>query len=315
MSILPVMIFSGGDHFQRERAFREKKKEWIRQGWDCLESSVETMWNDLEVPLFFASPRILEIRSAAGLDAKKVISFLEKDPPDLAIAFVIDREIRKTEKIFQVKAHKKVGSINFPVPPFYQKDSKAILFVQDEVARHQKSIAPELAKALVFRVGTDLGMLSFEISKFVCVTEGDQIHPHTVRDLMVDLMEYSVDPLVKSLGSKNVKSFIQSAVRIKKTHRFDPTMKICALLGSACQQWLSVSYMIKRGWQEEQIVKSLGGHPYHIRKSVIPYASRWEVSGLVEVFSALDEAETAVVEGRLSPWNILISRISAIMIS
>jgi len=204
-----------------------------------------------------------------------------------------------------VKAHKKVHK-GFPKPTEWDAPKVAAVFVVDEVKAYGMTIRPSLADALIGRVGSDLGMLSFEVEKMslLATANGTKIiEAAEVKGAMAPIAGASVSPIVDALAARNRKRLARALTRFRKRSGADPTMRICGLLRKMVLRWLEAVYL--DALPPAAAAKELGMNPWYFKNKILPAAKRWGKAGTVKVARGIATSERAVLNGAISPWTLL----------
>jgi len=200
----------------------------------------------------------------------------------------------------------------FPLPTEWKAPDVAVEFVVAEVKLHGYTIRPALARALVNRVGSDLGLLRFEIQKMVLLAHANGseiVDKAEVKGGMAPIAEASVGPMIEALAARDQKRLAQALHRVRKTSKYDPTMRICRFLGSTVIKWMQATHL--ENMPPKAAAMELGLNPWYFENKILPPATRWGKKGTVQLVTDLAASERAVLSGAQSPWTVLSARLLA----
>jgi DNA polymerase III delta subunit len=186
-----------------------------------------------------------------------------------------------------------------------QKKEWASDWVHKYVEKYEKKIDPVLCRAVVNRVGIDLGALRWEVVKYVhAVGDEDQITPNIVVNLISDLTEASFIDLSNAIMERNHKAFIKVCEKIERSSKTDQTMAVCnGILLSNCINLLEVGLRVEAKMNLEQIASDLRKNPYAIKNFIAPKIySFGGVQNLRRLLNVLYECENNVVSGGRDSW-------------
>lgn len=186
-----------------------------------------------------------------------------------------------------------------------QKKDWASEWLHKYAEKYAKKIDPVLCRAVVNRVGIDLGALRWELVKYVYASgEEEQITPNIVVNLISDLTEANFVDLSNAIMERNHKAFIKVCEKIERSSKTDQTMAVCnGLLLSNCINLLEVGLRVEAKMNLEQIAGDLNKNPYWIKKFVAPKIySFGGVPNLRRLLNVLYECENNVVSGGRSSW-------------
>ena len=186
-----------------------------------------------------------------------------------------------------------------------QKKEWASDWVHKYVGKYAKKIDPVLCRAVVNRVGIDLGALRWEVVKYVhAVGDEEQITPNIVVNLISDLTEASFIDLSNAIMERNHKAFIKVCEKIERSSKTDQTMAVCnGILLSNCINLLEVGLRVEAKMNLDHIAQDLGKNPYAIKNFIAPKIySFGGVQNLRRLLNVLYECENNVVSGGRDSW-------------
>jgi DNA polymerase III delta subunit len=310
--VFPVCIISGNEPFLRRR-FRDGYIEAMgEQGWSLD-------WADADVPGQLAE----SLGAGMFMDETKTLVVVlnphkgdlalyethskEKDPDTILALYFEGKPKGNTKWGKFVKAHSKTHR-GFERPKDWDLPAYATQFVAEEVLEFGKRFGhPSLPGAIVEKVGTDLGVLHFELSKMVMLADSDVITVSNVKGAVAALSEVSIQPVINALARRDKKKLIKALERLKSTSRTDPTMGICRIVGGRAMQWFQAANLsaLPPGAAAEE----LGINPWHFKNNILPVARKWGQPDLIRLIKALALSERAILGGHVSPWIGLFTRL------
>ena len=312
----PVLVVSGGQHLLRQRFLREVIETQRGEGWAILmvDGSDRVAVRDaMQGGDLFGGQRTLAVVSnPSKVDLDLLKGHQESAEYDVTLLLHIEGLPDGRTK-FGKFVKKDLAGVHkfFPKPSSEWKAREAAVeFVSSEAASYGKTMRTPLIHALVDRVGVDLGVLAFEVSKMAMLADSrstDAIDLPEVKGGMAAIAEASVFPILSALGSRDRKKLSRALGRTRKTSKADPTMRICRFLGSSVIKWMQASYL--DALPPKEAASELGINPWHFENNILPPAKRWGKAGTVRLIGDLAAAERAVLNGARNPWLVLVSRL------
>tara|TARA_B100000073_G_C23669803_1_gene548119 strand:+ start:237 stop:1169 length:933 start_codon:yes stop_codon:yes gene_type:complete len=186
-----------------------------------------------------------------------------------------------------------------------QKKEWATDWLHKYVHKYAKKIDPVLCRAVVNRVGVDLGALRWEAVKYVhAIGEDEEITPNIVVNLISDLTEANFIDLSNAIMERNHKAFIKVCEKIERSSKTDQTMAVCnGILLSNCINLLEVGLRVEAKMKLDQIAQDLNKSPYAVKNFIAPKIySFGGVMNLRRLLNVLYECENNVVSGGRGSW-------------
>lgn len=261
----------------------------------------------LSASILFRQPVLLVVQELEGLDAEWLKSHKDNT---VAVVLYYPKDIPKGQADL-VKAVPKPYQFIYSKPAPYKMAEKAIDFVLEECQRYGKEMERSLAKALVEKVGTDFGVLSYEVLKVSLLLdargEGTAITPLHVSQTMVLSGEVDIGAVVDAVGAGSVVKTLRTLDAVKKNWQQagDPTLAVVAWLGNRVTSWLHVAALDGQGADEKEGAQRAGLNPYIYIQFSRPVARRWGKPRLIALLRRLALVEMAVKQGRQNPWAML----------
>lgn len=314
---MPVIAVCGGESLLRRRFLRNVIDTKRKAGWriDTIQGENKEALRDAiqQGGGFLSENTLVVVEHPEDMDLDMLKRHAgEKDPVTVLFLHVEGELDGRTKFGKYVKEVLASNLKSFPLPKEHEAGRVAVQFVLDEVKRHGMTIDQRsdnaLLKALVLKVGTDLGVLSFEVQKMVLLARsggGVAIEAAHIRGAMAPIGEASVVPLAEALGEKNQKRVYQQLEQIRRTTKDNPTMQVCGFLGASVTNWCRAAYLDKLGVADA--AREMGGNPWVFEKFIQPAAKRWGREGTAKLLRVIAQAQRAVLNGSIDPWTVLAS--------
>jgi len=306
----PLSIVSGNEHLLRVRFLDELIQSRGSRRLDRVDGSdpsallqATTGMFDLESMVVVHNPHQADLEMLEGF-------YKDGDNTNVLILYYTGKPRGNTKWGKFTKKHKSIHKSFLGPEKDYERPRIAVEFVQAEAKRHGKVIPLKLATALVVRVGTNLGVLSFEMVKISALANADgvsEIVADHVRGAMAEIAQAAVYPIREALEVRSRRRLIRACDRVKERATSDPTIGVCRLVGASAFKWLSIADLEGVGF--DQMAQELGPNPWYLKNKLYPVARRWGKNDLIRLVRAVTEAERAVLQGEVDPWILLCSRL------
>jgi len=293
-----VMVLYGSSKQWIELTARDITLEYRANGYDVREVDAKTddLTTAFESGLFDTDP-IFVVLTNPTKDKKLDQHLKARGASEVLVIHTNDR----LPKALQGYQTRKLDE------PQYEDQKKewASDWLHKYAEKYAKKIDPVLCRAVVNRVGIDLGALRWEMVKYVhAVGEEEQITPNIVVNLISDLTEASFIDLSNAIMERNHKAFIKVCEKIERSSKTDQTMAVCnGILLSNCINLLEVGLRVEAKMNLEQIASDLRKNPYAIKNFIAPKIySFGGVHNLRRLLNVLYECENNVVSGGRDSW-------------
>jgi DNA polymerase III delta subunit len=302
----PVLVVAGTDEFQRRRLVRKVTSTRAREGWNVLPVDAGVS-GDVEESLastsLFGANTLLVVSRAEKLAPSLLRSQLDDPDPSVVLLLVTDAD----KLVPPLDSVPKALVKTFSLPAFYKMEEHASAFCVEEAKSHKRELAPSLATALVRKVGTDLGVLAFEIQKAVLYSTGsDKLTADHFRVTVAPLLESDGSAIADALAAQNRKMFLSEMDRFRKAKGGDPTVELCGrVISPTVLRWLQAAHLHASGLSPQAAAGSVGANPWFWEHKVLPAALRWKVSGCAQIIRVVASAQEATFRGSVSPWGVL----------
>jgi len=305
----PVLIVSGSEDFLRRRCVAELVVEANSTGRQVdrvegkdpqalLAALTASEFMGTSTLILVSNPEkadlgVIKEHNAAGDNTAIILLHCEGNPKGNTKFGKMVKEMRKQHKSFRS-------------PNSWERDKMAVAFCVKEAQNHGKTMSQQTAQAMVSVLGSDLGVLSFEVLKAATLADSsgsDEVGTTHLKKSMALVAEADVLPAIRALGECNIKRVLQALNRVKKTTKGDPTMRVCRVMGSFVLKWLEAANLQSLGVDSEEAAIQLGANDWYHRTKVLPPAMGLGQKRLVRLVHALAASERAVLNGHVAPWE------------
>lgn len=304
-----VLLVHGTEHFLCRRTVKEAVRHYTQEKDFRLVRLSGSDKNSLSTTLsgsglFVQDSLVVVDEKISDLDLGLVEKQIKEPNPSVVLLIHHEGTLRKNSKLRKLIPAK--SQMIHDAPPFYKAEEFAIGFCVAEAKRHKKKLKKSLAKALVVRAGTDLGLLSFEVQKLCKCADSEGVKDITSAHLagtIASLVELSVMQLVDAIADQNAKKTMVALSRVRRTHASDPTIKCCRILGSSLMKWAAAWALDTSKIGANVAAKHMKANSWYYSNKLLPPAKRWGKQGLSQLLHVVADAERNVKEGVLDPWS------------
>ena len=263
------------------------------------EVSIQTAIQDAESVAFFGVRRLVLVDNTSFFtgekEKKSMVHKFERlqanleNPMDSSVMvfFAPYDKLDQRKKI--VKQLKKVAVL-LDASELTERDVKQ--YIQDSLRNHQYTIQEEALETLLVKTQYSLTNSMKELDKLMIASIDTKMIPlELVESLVAKTLEQNIFELGESILKKEgVKALqIYHDMLLQKE---DP-LKMNAILLGQFRLLLQVSYLKREGYQEPEIQKTLGVHPYRV-KIALQQSRRFGLSLLEKAFMQLVDTEYAL---------------------
>jgi DNA polymerase III delta subunit len=309
----PVVVLSGTHDYLRTREL----KEAVAVADDVGRTIEHVQGDDREeisrilssTGVFFQEDALVVVENPEKVDADLVLRHFESE--DNSVVLVLHQEGHfkakgPLGKITKVLPDRFVAKFDKPKP--WEEDEHATQFCVSEARRRKLKIEDRLAAAIVQNVGSDLGMLAFEVQKLALLLshEGETaVAPAHIKQTIAAFGELGPRPVVDALERRDLSGVARALANMRRTHAGNlggATLRACAFVGSSARNWLHVAALMARKTPQDQIPDRVKLHPFVVRKTLVPVARRWGEGRLTSLVKSIALVERSVRSGHVSPW-------------
>jgi len=307
----PVAAVYGSEGFLRRRMVRLAIKEAIaaKRQIEYVDGKDPDAFEDaMSSTTLFAEPQLLVITNIDDIDPFAIEAHSKEGDNTVALLLVHEGDPKKkSEELIEFVP--KPYRFSYAKPPPYKAGDVSAKFLISEAKKRGLEVGPDLADALVSKVGTDLGMLSFELLKVEALLaargDGPVVTAAHIKDTMVMTGEVDISSVVDAVGRASVPRLLKAMDDVKRNSSRDPTLLTVAWLSKKAMTWLHASTLLQQGAGEDEGASRTGTPPYVYKSFIIPVARRWQTSRLTTLVKRISAAESAVKSGRVAPWTQL----------
>ncbi len=310
----PILILSGEVHLLRRRRLSAIKSGSLVNGWSVDGINAEApgaLDGALGGSVLFGDGHTLVVVGSphkADLDVLKAHA-AEKDPDTTLLLHVEGKVDARTKFGKWCKTQSAVWE-DYAQPASFKRVDEAVDFVIGEAKLNGVTIERKLAHHLVTKNTDDLGILSFEILKIATLARLDGSTSIEVAHLaggMAALSEAEVTPISDALARKDASALLRALQRHKETTKGDPTIRTTRFLSASVLRWMTAAHLTNL--PEAEAAQELGVSPWVYKNFVAPPAQRWGAKGTRNLVKQLAASERALLNGCVSPWLVLCSRL------
>lgn len=315
----PLTILSGENEFLRMRFFNravstvQKMRSVTRISGDDTEMVAEAL---SVTPSFVVDPSFVVIEDAKKLASTDLlISHHKQGENDTAVLVAFKGSVPTTEpfkKLLAAISDEVHFSFGKSKPWEAEKDAKE--FCQTEAKHHGCRISRDVLTPLVKVVGTDYGILSYEVLKLAMYVKSQGRKEITRKDAgktVTAIFEHRIESLINALKERNGKSALRFLEYIRDTVR-DPTILVCGGVGKALMSWIRAKHLMEQGYSIEEAAQRFGMHPYPFEKNFIPITKVWSLDRLLDFLREIAAVQRGAKTGALNPWaqlNALVHQV------
>lgn len=321
----PVVVLSGGEGLLRKRQLQKAISASNSSGRVVEYATGKDTDKISEVissstGMFFTTKYLLVVDDPEKVDPDLILEHHERGDNSTAIVLNMDGDIKVRSplgKIVKKLPSKWVDPFKYPLPKPWKKMEVATQFAFNEATRCGVKISQQLVVAMVDAVGTDLGVLAFEIEKAALLAQSqgtDIITPEMLRQTLAPYAETDVLSVVDAVGMRNPKLLGKSLSQVRRTTggaKSGIVMRVIGLLMVNVVKWLHVKCLVDQGKKPSQISTQTGLSDYILTKKIFPVIRKWDQSSLIELLESLTGVERGIRSGWIDPWTVFEAKLFA----
>jgi len=309
----PVVVLSGSEDYLRSRELREavSAADASGRGVEYLAGAdVEELRRILSsTGVLFQEEVLVVVEDPEAVDAEMILQHHEAENNAVVVVLYHEADIKAKSNLARIAEALPARFVaRFEKPKPWEEAEHASRFCVSEATRRGVRLTMPLADGIVKSVGTDLGMLSFEIEKLAMLlrAEGlDEATPAHARSVLGAFTELGPRPIVDALERRDVRATGTALASMRRTHAGQAsgaTIRACAFIGAAARGWLHVASLLQADVSHEEIAQRTKLHPFVLRKTILPAARRWGQGDLISLLKSLASVERGVRNGHVNPW-------------
>lgn len=208
--------------------------------------------------------------------------------------------VPKIKKFSWMDRVTKQNEIKAPKP--WEEEDAATIFVHKTLTLNRRIIPDDIARAIVTAVGTDYGILSFEIWKILMASsEGETLSIDTIKQVVSPSGSPDGEKIISAIARRNPKSLVLTMDKIEKNSSSDPTMMITlAFLQPTFIRW----HFCQRAGSADAAASALSMNKWVVENKIYPLATLVGSARTGNLIKAVAAAHAAVSEGKRA-WDIL----------
>jgi DNA polymerase III delta subunit len=311
-----VVVVAGNEPFLRQRLVREIVRGKSSAGWDIQYADAKVSGEferALSGGMFVETDTLVVVSNPNKANLELLKRHAEDETATKVLLLLYEGKLRGNTKFGKWAKADKSRHREFLKPDKkFKHEDHAVGFTLEEAKRLGYKLDRKLALAIVRRVGTDLGVLHFELVKVALIAELDgskEITPQRLKGTLAMLTEASIIPVSDALGMRHEGKLIKALNRVRATSKGEPVIPVCRFLWASVKWWIGAAWCMDRGMDNQEAADQLGLHSYRYTNFIAPAARRWGYHDLVALGRAIAVSERAVLSGHVSPWVGLEARL------
>jgi DNA polymerase III delta subunit len=286
---------------------RKLKEEKNLLGYEIREiESKDEIGEAIQVGLFDTRPILVIIHNASKLskdDLERI--FIASESFDLILVDKNTNKLKATHPLLKTETIEEPKKL----------EEWCIQFLQDHLKNdYGVIIEPNLAKAIISRVGTDLGHIVFECYKYSFLAENGKLEPKAVGSVLSQLGDVEGSKLIDAIKRLSAKDFLKIANEMENGKR-DPAMGfIAGLYTYNVSLWLEVGLLLAKGVTAKDMANYIKMNPWFIENILVPEVKNIGLERIKNFVKIGSESEYGVLTGQKDVWNCFKSRIISLMI-
>jgi DNA polymerase III delta subunit len=308
-----VVVLSGDETFLRVRELRaaigaaDETGRSVEYAEGSSRDEISRVLSSTGV--FFQQDVLLVVERPEPVDSSLVLAHHERGSNAVCLLLYHEGKIKSGTGLAKVADGLPARLVaKFDKPKPWEENERAVDFCLAEAARRKIRLSESLSRGIVQYVGTDLGMLTFEIEKLSMLLSAESRQEATQKDVKAVLGAFSElgpKPVVDALERRDPKALGHALASVRRTHAGNlggATLRTCAFVSNAAATWLHVVALDAEGANLEEVATRVNKHPFLVRKTLLPVAKRWGEGGLTSLLKSIARVERSVKVGHLSPW-------------
>lgn len=310
----PVVMISGTDEYRRRKTLHTFREGMLKDGFQVSRvdgKNYDRLATAVSGSVLFESRELVIVDNPDQVDLDLVLNHYHDPQPGVTIALYYEGTPKrggtfaKLAKIIPPSLH-----LSFSLPPFYKMAEEAARMCVLEARERGVQLSDPLAASMVDVVGTNLGMLSWEVYKVSLLLEAEgktEVTSEHLRASLSQIDNVGVGRLNDYVGLASVRKVCRQLRWIEKTHPGDSTMMVVRFMFPSVSQWMVVADLHEKGVPQEDAALALNMNSWFHKRKVLPVAKRWGRKKLFHLLGVLQSAERGVLSGDVSPWLGLCS--------
>ena len=306
----PVLVMGGSEQFLVQREIRNAKLSMFKNGIRTERVSTDNEVIDLLTGCGTFGDTCLIHIEIDNVNELTIKELLDNPLPQVCLLVESTKELPKKCSWLDLVPKKMIREHNIP-----SKQADRVKVAQrflsyecDRILGTSNTIEDNLSNAIVNVVGVDLGILSFEATKYALCAKYNGVQKIT-SDIVTGLIkqgeDLDLDGLRQSLKLKDKKRLALSLYKIRTKSTTDPTMLMLKGRGGPLDvlyNLLLVKQCLKQKKTPEEISSRLGIPLWILQKDLLTVAGNWEMKTLKQMVYLLAELESKILKGCPNSW-------------
>lgn len=307
----PLMVICGSNDFLCRRAYRKTLQQARAEGYTIEQADLATLADSLSglMVMFGENPKLLFwVKESGKIDADLIAqqAIASGDTPRLLLWYEGEPDARTTFAKNLEKLPKGIVR-HFTLPSDFKAEGEAAIFLVAEMKAHGYELSADLAQAMIARIGTDLGVLSFEALKLNALlkaTEQETITGSLVGQSLAALGDATSLQFLDALRTRNPKTVSRILTRFRKSSP-NGSGAVKELVGrtlSTLTLTLQAADYHERGKEPKEAAGLVGQNPWYYENKILPFAKTWGRQRLRDLIAHFCKSDRSVMFGTVDPW-------------
>lgn len=312
-----VIAVSGSEKFLRNRAIREVITTQTKKQWNVLEvdaaepGGVATAFNHASL----CGGRTLAIVRNPEKDIPTIEQHRQTQDDLVVLLLDCDGDVKDSSKLGKLLATPGIEHHKFSMPTkIWEQEAFAESFCVSEAKSYNFKMDKVLARALVEYIGTDIGVLSFEMLKIATLAEAEssqEITKEIVRSCLGTVSEGGLQQILEALAIRDARRLSKALYRFSQMQK-DPNngvMLVCRAVESKAYSWFPIIKAREQGQTPQQAAENAGINAWFYMNKLYPQTVKWTTSDALKLIQEMARSERTLLQGGSAPWAALVSRL------
>ncbi len=256
--------------------------------------TIEQVIDLAETLPFFAERRVVLLEDT-GLfmkDGDKLADYLSKKPESTVFLFVENNADKRS------RLYKAVTGIGHAAEFRVQDEDTLKRWIVSLVRKENKQITVRAVEALLERTASDMELLSKELEKLFCYTQGQEaIDLPDVEAICTTVITNHIFDMISAMANKNQMEALRLYYELLALR--EPPMRILNLIGRQFVQLLTIKDLRNRGYDKRKISDKTEIKPFIVDK-YLAQAAKFSMPMLKAAISDCAEFDEAVKKGMMA---------------
>lgn len=307
-----VLLYGNDDfHLRREEQRAKYASSVTGRVVEDVEAGAQVISDRKDEMLWSPQKVLLVVHDPENMGPEDIAQHAKGRDNSVAVLLIHKGDIGKGEFSKIIKGVPQKYRIRYNPPAKYKMVESASTFMVEELRGHGKEMSSQLAESMVNRIGTDLGVLSFEALKINAymdaLGEGPEVERHHVVRVLAQISNGDVDKFIDALERARVPMVVQQIALVREAMGDDGLFQFIGLLQYKATTWLQAADCIRQGLSESEGAARLSVSPWLYKNSYLPAARRWGLANIKNLIHNLSIAKAAVPRAHVSPWIELMT--------